>query len=150
MYRTRVPSERAIADSTPTCSATWSRNTSWSTSRATRPKFSRSRYDTCAPTTTPLRAAPAQTARMVCGVPAWKPQATFAEVTTRRRPASSVTSSPRSALRSTTRGPSAAMRKVEGEVVVGDAVPDLVVQRAGTGVVGEDVEAEDRVAEVAA
>ncbi len=97
-----IPRPPRSAASRATCSATWSRSTSNGTSPgdpaealpvavghlgADRPRRA--------------RAASAQTARMIAGVPAWKPHATFADVTTCSSPASSVTSSPRSALRST-------------------------------------------------
>src|SRR3954451_22723616 len=84
---------------------------------------------------------------MVARVPAWKPQATLADVTTARRPTSSVTSSPRSALRSTTRS---GIGQVDGSVVEGDAVPEPVVEGPGARVVGEHVEADRPVAVVTA
>src|SRR5262249_29839753 len=86
---------------------------------------------------------------MISGVPAWKPHATFADVTTPSRPASSVTSSPRPALRSTVREPSAGIGDVEGQAVVAGAVAQLVVQGAGVRVVAEHVESQHRVAELA-
>src|SRR4051794_32379568 len=87
---------------------------------------------------------------MVAGVPAWKPQATLAEVTTSSRPVSSVTSSPRSALRSTDGAWSAGIRHVEGAVVEGDVVAEPVVQGPGSRVVGEHVEPEGDVTLLAA
>src|SRR5207342_2384841 len=81
---------------------------------------------------------------MVAGVPAWKPHATLAEVTTSSSPASSVTSSPRSALRSTDGRGSAGIRHVEGAILLRDLVAQAVIQRAGAGVVGEHVEPQDR------
>src|SRR5215471_3844521 len=83
---------------------------------------------------------------MVSSVPAWKPQATLAEVTTASSAASAVTSSPRSALRSTGSG----IRDGDVPVVHRHRVPELVVERPGVRVVGEDVEADARVALVPA
>src|SRR3954454_14063101 len=71
-----------------------------------RPNPARSRYPTWAPTTTPAAAASAQVCRNVDGSPAWKPQATLAEVTMPSIAASSPrvqrpNDSPRSEFRST-------------------------------------------------
>src|SRR3954470_5260970 len=73
-----------------------------------RPKPARSRQDNCAPIATPPATAPAHTRRIVDGSPAWKPQATFALVTTPSSASSSPSfqtpnPSPRSALRSIVR-----------------------------------------------
>src|SRR5699024_3987041 len=101
-----------------TSRATSSRDRSCST----RPKLAPSRYDGCAPSATPRSAAATAVAFMVGRLPAWKPQATLAEVTTSSSaasagsaPASGVSeaaqrgvprrASPRSQLRSIRRTP---------------------------------------------
>ena len=64
------------------------------TSSSTRPKRGGRRTTPARRASPRARTAPAQTACIVAGVPAWKPQATLALVTTASRPSSSVTSSP--------------------------------------------------------